>query len=136
MAIHSSILHAAWRGTLLVAIGPSGIPLIARWLGAALAVVSLALVAKARRDLGRSFSVKAQPKGLVTHGLYARLRHPMYLFVDLAVVGLSLALARPLLLVIVFVAVPIHIYRSRKEDRLLEEKFGEAYRDYRKHTWF
>ncbi|MBZ5515905.1 MAG: isoprenylcysteine carboxylmethyltransferase family protein [Acidobacteriia bacterium] len=98
--------------------------------------MSLALAAKARRDLGRFFSVKAQPKGLVRHGLYARLRHPMYFFVDLAVVGLSLALAQPLLLTAVLVLVPIHLYRGRKEDRLLEEKFGEAYRDYRKHTWF
>jgi protein-S-isoprenylcysteine O-methyltransferase Ste14 len=93
-------------------------------------------VVQARNALGRFFSVKAQPKGLVTHGLYARFRHPLYLFVDLTVVGLSLALAQPLLLVIVLVAALIQIYRSRKEDRLLEEKFGEAYREYKKRTWF
>jgi protein-S-isoprenylcysteine O-methyltransferase Ste14 len=47
-----------------------------------------------------------------------------------------LALAQPLLLAILLILVPLHIRRSRKEDRLLEEKFGQAYREYRKHTWF
>jgi protein-S-isoprenylcysteine O-methyltransferase Ste14 len=136
MAILPSILRPAWGETLPLVIAHSEISLIVRWLGGALAVGSFALVVQARNELGRFFSVKAQSKGLVTHGLYARFRHPLYLFVDLTVVGLSLALAQPLLLVIVLVAALIQIYRSRKEDRLLEEKFGEAYREYKKRTWF
>jgi len=40
------------------------------WLGAALAVSGLAGAVVARIQLGGAFSVKAQPKGLVTQGLY------------------------------------------------------------------
>jgi protein-S-isoprenylcysteine O-methyltransferase Ste14 len=136
MAIPPSIPHSAGGEMLPAVIAHSAIPMPARWLGAALAVASLALVVKARRDLGPLFSVKAQPKGLVVRGLYARLRHPIYLFVDVAIVGVSLWLAQPLVLAILLVALPLHIYRSRKEDRLLEEKFGEDYREHKRRTWF
>jgi len=121
---------------MLLALVHSEMALMTRWFGAALAAVSFGLATVARIQLGRFFSVKAPPKGLVTHGLYARLQHPMFLFVDLTILGLALALAQPLLLAILLILVPLHIRRSRKEDRLLEEKFGQAYREYRKHTWF
>ena len=32
--------------------------------------------------------------------------------------------------------IPVQIFRARREARVLEEKFGEEYRVYRRGTWF
>lgn len=90
----------------------------------------------ARIQMGRFFLVGSQPKGLVKRGFYARLRHPGYLFASLIIVGLSLAAARPHLLAILLALMPLQGVRARKEEKLLQERFGDAYRESRHHTWF
>ena len=50
------------------------------YVGVTLALVSASLAIVARTQLGNSFSVTPKAKDLVTHGLYSRLQHPMYLF--------------------------------------------------------
>ncbi len=112
------------------------LPTAVRWCGAVLAAGAFVLLVIARVQLGTSFSVKAQPKGLVTHGLYSRIRHPMFMFVSLTIFGLALALSFPYLLLFLVVFVPLQFYRSRQEDRLLEEKFGQAYLEYKEKTRF
>ena len=62
--------------------------------GVALAAISFALVILARVQLGKSFAVTPQATDLVTHDLYSRLQHPMYVFVDLTVCGFALAVQR------------------------------------------
>jgi protein-S-isoprenylcysteine O-methyltransferase Ste14 len=34
------------------------------------------------------------------------------------------------------VLIPVQIIRARREAAVLEAKFGDAYREYRKRTWF
>jgi len=104
--------------------------------GAILAVIAYTMVITARVQLGKSFSVRAEAKELVTHGLYARIRNPMYVFVDLMVFGLILALHLHWLLVIFAVFVVFQARQARREAKVLQEKFGQAYLDYRKQTWF
>ena len=43
---------------------------------------------------------------------------------------------RPKWLLILVLLVPIQMTRARREARLLEDTFGDAYREYRKRTWF
>jgi protein-S-isoprenylcysteine O-methyltransferase Ste14 len=33
------------------------------------------------------------------------------------------------------IVIPIQIIRARREARILEAAFGDAYREYRRHTW-
>ena len=107
-----------------------------RTVGAILAVVSYGFLITSRIQLGNSFSVGPEAKELVTHGLYARLRNPMYLFVDLMVVGTMLALRLPWLLLI-FLPLPfIQAWQARREAHVLKAKFGARYTDYRRQTWF
>jgi len=69
---------------------------------------------------------------LVTNGIFGRLRNPMYVGLTLFLVALSLALASDWMLVmtVAFIAV-IHFGVVRREERYLEAKFGDAYRQYK-----
>src|SRR5664279_4409832 len=107
-----------------------------RVAGAILAVLGYILTVTARLQLGNSFSVSPQAKELVTSGLYSRISHPMYLFLDLMLLGLAVALPLYWLLVLLLALLVAQIIRSRQEETVLQQKFGQAYVDYRKQTWF
>ena len=103
--------------------------------GVVLAAVSLALVFLARVQMGKAFAVTPKANYLVTHGLYSRLQHPMYVFVDLTVCGIALAVQRWYVLLPLAVLVPLQIRNARGERKLLQEKFGERSEAYRRGTW-
>ena len=107
-----------------------------RVAGSALLVFGVAFLSLARFQLGRSFSISAQAKKLVTHGLYSRIRNPIYAFGAVAIAGLFLILQRPALWVLFVVMIVMQIVRARQEARVLEAKFGDEYREYRSKTWF
>ena len=69
---------------------------------------------------------------LVTGGVFAWLRNPMYVALTLFLMALSLALVSDWLLVMTVAFVPvIHFGVVRREERYLEAKFGDAYRQYK-----
>jgi len=94
------------------------------------------LWALARTQLGASFSRRAEARRLVTHGLYARIRNPMYLFSELATLGLIIFAGWWWLLLLFVVTIPMQVWRARNEARVLEATFGDEYRTYRKRRWF
>lgn len=107
-----------------------------RMVGALIGLPSVGLLVLARIELGGSFSVRPKAQGLVTHGLYSRIRNPIYLFGGLAVAGCILYFNQPLGLWIFVVIIPLQIYRARQEEKVLDAKFGDAYRQYKSRTWF
>jgi protein-S-isoprenylcysteine O-methyltransferase Ste14 len=104
--------------------------------GVTLASISSSLVLLSRHQLGTSFTFTPQAKGLVTRGIYSRIQHPMYLFVDLTVCAIALASGRWYLLLLLLILIPAQIRNARVERRLLEAKFGLQYDAYRRSTWF
>lgn len=84
---------------------------------------------KVRRTTVKPF---APPAALVTHGPYRLSRHPMYLGMAAAVLGLAVILgtATPFLVVPIFVWVLAAKFIPA-EERAMERTFGQAYRDYR-----
>ena len=104
--------------------------------GLAIAVPSFVLFVAARITLGRSFSVQAKATALVTTGIYSRIRNPIYVFGALMLVGILIWLHQPWWLLVLTVLVPLQVWRAGKEERVLEEKFGEEYREYKRKTWF
>jgi protein-S-isoprenylcysteine O-methyltransferase Ste14 len=58
-----------------------------RIAGAVIGLPSLALFVLARIELGSSFSVRPKAQTLVTHGLYSRIRNPIYVFGGLVAAG-------------------------------------------------
>jgi protein-S-isoprenylcysteine O-methyltransferase Ste14 len=50
--------------------------------------------------------------------------------------GVILMLQRPHLWILLVLLIPVQILGVRKESAVLESKFGESYRQYRRKTWF
>ena len=109
---------------------------ISRIIGSVLIMLGTVLVFTARHQLGRSFSVTPQARSLVTRGLYSKVRNPIYISGFLALLGLALILHRPVLWWLFVVLVPMQILRAHQEAKVLEAKFGDSYREYKRRTWF
>lgn len=104
--------------------------------GVAILIPSFVLFVLARIQLGRAFSIQAKATTLVTTGLYSRIRNPIYVFGSLMIAGIIIWANRPWFLLIFAVIIPMQILRSRKEAKVLEGKFGAAYLEYKRKTWF
>jgi len=123
-------LRPAWVDRLALPL-PDGV----RWAGAALAVASLPLLAWTHVVLGRYWSVNlrlTEGHPLLTAGPYRWLAHPMYTALFAFMIGLSLASASPLFAVPSVGAIAALSVRIPREERMMEERFGEAYRAYRR----
>lgn len=105
-------------------------------VGLAIAVPAFALFLLARIQLGGAFSLKAKASALVTTGLYSRIRNPIYVFGGVMIAGIFIFVHRPWLLLLFLVLIPMQWLRVRQEERVLESKFGDAYREYKRKTWF
>lgn len=85
--------------------------------------------------LGRSFSSLfvggKKNEMVVTHGVYAVVRNPLYVFSFLGVLGIGLQSGR-LTLLLLLVAAFVYYYRKvvAGEEAFLEHKFGQSYKDY------
>jgi protein-S-isoprenylcysteine O-methyltransferase Ste14 len=107
-----------------------------RSLGTVLLIAGVAGIALARYQLGRSFAIKAEAHQLVTHGVYSKIRNPIYLFGTVLIAGFVLLIHRPMLWLIVPAVIIVQTLRAHREARVLEAAFGDAYREYRRKTWF
>ena len=107
-----------------------------RVVGTALIIAGIAGIATARYQLGKSFALRAKAHQLVTHGVYSKIRNPIYVFGAVMIVGVVLVLHRPILWLLLAAIVIMQTLRARREAQVLEAAFGDAYRDYRRKTWF
>lgn len=142
-----------WPGVLLasaafIAIGfllwkpvPLNLSVSLRWLvllaGIVLYFPGVILYVWAMTTLGTMFGVSTSRSAqlyeghrLVERGPYRFLRHPMYLGVVLAALGALLLFRTWAMAVFAPISFGI-ILRARREDQLLEEAFGDAWRAYR-----
>jgi protein-S-isoprenylcysteine O-methyltransferase Ste14 len=99
---------------------------------------ALALFARSSAALGKNWSIVARTRDdheLVRTGPYARVRHPIYLAILLVLLAMAVAIGHWLQLVI---ALPLFFVgtkmRTAAEERLLEQSFGETFRNYRSST--
>jgi protein-S-isoprenylcysteine O-methyltransferase Ste14 len=95
-------------------------------IGASLSFVVL-------RRLGRSFSILAEARRLVTEGPYAIVRHPLYVCEGIAVVGVMLQVISPWAVLIVTAFALIQYRRMVNEEKILNSAFPE-YRAYAART--
>ncbi len=96
--------------------------------GAALAIPAM----RGFRAAGTHVEPWKPATALVTGGIFGRLRNPMYVGLTLLLTGLSILLASDWMLVMTIFFVPvIHFGVVKREERYLEAKFGDAYRQYK-----
>lgn len=107
-------------------------------LGCVLLVLGLWLLYRSHADLGTNWSITLEVREnhtLVAHGVYARVRHPMYLALFLHSLGQALVLPNWIAGPSYFVAFGLlFALRVQAEERMMLERFGEAYEAYRART--
>jgi protein-S-isoprenylcysteine O-methyltransferase Ste14 len=84
-------------------------------------------------QLGRSFSIMAEARRLVTSGVYRWVRHPLYLAEELAVIGIVLQFLSPWTVLLLGVQIAFQLRRMQNEERVLSETFPE-YSGYKERT--
>jgi protein-S-isoprenylcysteine O-methyltransferase Ste14 len=114
------------------------VPVSPRYIiGLSIGAIGFVLWMLARHQLGKSFTVSAQAKALVTTGLYSKIRNPIYFFGGVAFAGVFLAWGNMSALVgVIAIYLTMQVLRARKESAVLEQAFGDEYRRYKASTWF
>jgi protein-S-isoprenylcysteine O-methyltransferase Ste14 len=114
------------------------LPVWAGWLGVLLITAAVFVFWRSHADLGLNWSPSLEIREkheLITHGIYKVIRHPMYASQWLWVI------AQPLLLqnwlagfanLIIFAL--FYFLRVQAEEKMMQELFGDEYRDYMKKT--
>ena len=107
-------------------------------VGIGLIALSLWLFWRSHDDLGANWSSSLEIREthtLVDRGVYERIRHPMYTAAFLFTIAQTLLIAN-------WIAGPagllafltLYLLRVRREERMMEERFGEDYRVYMRRT--
>ncbi len=77
------------------------------------------------RWLGKSFSILAEARRLVTEGPYRLVRHPLYICEGIAIVGVMLQVISPLAVSIAIVVMAVQYRRMINEEAILNSAFPE-----------
>jgi protein-S-isoprenylcysteine O-methyltransferase Ste14 len=108
---------------------------VALWLGLALVVFGVGIAAWGRRTMhaaGTNISPLRPATAVVTTGPFRFSRNPLYVSLTLLYLGLTLVLNTWWgIAVLVPLLVVMHFGVIVREERYLEQKFGETYRQYR-----
>ena len=132
------VLALTWVATPLLQVADYAPRLELLVAGVAAYAVGLFLLFRSHRDLAAQWSITLEVREhheLVTHGVYQRIRHPMYLSLLLYGTGQALALPN-------FIAGPAYLastvalvaLRLKPEERMMAETFGSEYQDYAART--
>ena len=75
--------------------------------------------------LGRSVSIMAEARRLVTHGPYARIRHPLYLGEEIVLLGITLEFISPWAVALLICQWAFQMRRMSYEELVLKGAFPE-----------
>ncbi len=82
----------------------------------------------------RVYFAKFTRRGAVTSGLYAQIRHPQYLALAIAGIGLAILWPRFLTVLLWLLMVFAYLLLARDEERRMLSAHGKQYREYRDRT--
>ncbi|WP_375595513.1 protein-S-isoprenylcysteine O-methyltransferase [Algihabitans albus] len=138
MFLTMGILPLLQLATGIMDVAAYSLPTWATAIGAALQVPFLWLFWRSHADLGRNWSVSLEIRkdhNLVTQGVYARMRHPMYAAIWIA------AIAQPLLihnwiagLLVIPTFAAMYLLRIPQEEAMMQAQFGADYDRYAAQT--
>jgi protein-S-isoprenylcysteine O-methyltransferase Ste14 len=84
-------------------------------------------------QLGRSFSIMAETRQLVTTGPYRFVRHPLYLTEGIAFIGLFMQFGSPWTALLLALEIAVQLRRMHNEELMLAARFPE-YAAYQQNT--
>jgi protein-S-isoprenylcysteine O-methyltransferase Ste14 len=131
VALAMCVMLASWPFLCPRDPWPIALPGVARGIGLGLVIGALAL----------AFGGLLQLRGLenidhlVTTGLFARIRHPMYTGFILWIVGWVVRYGAVASCAVGLACIGNILYWRRLEEEALEAQYGAAYRAYRSGTW-
>jgi protein-S-isoprenylcysteine O-methyltransferase Ste14 len=105
--------------------------LVAMVIGYAIVFAGAMLVADGWRRIHQA----RKEERLVTEGIYSRMRHPQYTGLFVIVFGEGIVHWPTIVSVAAFPVIMLaYALLARKEERQMVEKFGDQYREYRRHV--
>jgi protein-S-isoprenylcysteine O-methyltransferase Ste14 len=107
--------------------------------GLFITATGLLLTAFARFYLGRFWGASVVVKDshrLIRSGPYARLRHPIYTGLLMALVGTEMVYAQWRFILIFVIALVLYWRKAQAEEALLAREFGAEFEEYQRHTGF
>jgi protein-S-isoprenylcysteine O-methyltransferase Ste14 len=133
-----SILPLVWVASSLLSFADYPLHPLPYALGLVFLAAGLLLFHRSHADLGTNWSITLQVREnhrLVTSGIYARIRHPMYSALFLLAIAQALALPN-------WIAGPAYLFgfgllyvlRVNAEERMMLDRFGAEYEDYRRRS--
>ncbi len=138
MFLAGGILPVLHLATGVFSFADYSLPVWASIAGAALQAPFLWLFWRSHADLGKNWSVSLEVRedhGLVTRGVYSKMRHPMYAAIWIA------AIAQPLLIHNWIAGVGVlpaflamYLIRTPQEEKMMRDRFGDAYDRYAART--
>jgi protein-S-isoprenylcysteine O-methyltransferase Ste14 len=103
------------------------------WLAVIVAMLAYALTVPCWLTLKENWSlavVPDKPSELITHGFYARIRHPIYAFGILLLMATIVVAPSPAMLLAGIAHIILVLLKSGSEERFLREQHGRAYGEY------
>lgn len=104
--------------------------------GSFLSLLGIVFWIIARHNLGSAFSITPQARFFVKRGLYKKIRHPIYLFSTIAVLGVCIMYNIWWMYCLLIILILVQITRVRFEEKVLLNKFQDEFLKYKKSTWF
>jgi protein-S-isoprenylcysteine O-methyltransferase Ste14 len=106
--------------------------LVVRWLAALAAVGCLLMTIRCWRRMGRDWRMDISDRNttLITDGLFARIRHPIYAFSIAMMIATALVLPTPLMIIVAAAHVVLMNVKARNEEAHLARMHGERYTRY------
>ncbi len=98
-------------------------------LAALLALLAVFILFRAFRDLGNALTPLPESKQgaeLVTTGIYAKIRHPIYSALFILALAAYLWKVSSGVLIAALLLTALLVYKARYEDQILREKFPES----------
>ena len=130
--IDMSILWISWFVAAPMNPKHFGLPPAIRWLGLGATILGTVLAVGSLIQLRGLENITR----LETRGLFARLRHPMYIGFILWILGWSLYYDAAVSLVMGLFGIANILYWRHLEEQHLERFFGAPYLAYKSRTWF
>src|SRR5260370_29538246 len=81
------------------------------------------------------YYTKFRRRGVVGSGFYKRIRHPQYLFLAFAGLGLLILWPRFILLIVYINMLWFYYLLASSEESRMESRYGESYREQKRRTW-